>query len=452
MGNCPEYLEMLLACWYAGLICAPLNAKLHPKEVAYVVEHAQASLLFTTDDLYAGVSDWPARFSSLREIIQIGTARYGELLEAAPSAREDMHEDDVAWLFYTSGTTGRPKGAMLTHRNLLAMSLRYFADIEEVDHTHCYLHAAPMSHGGGLYGLPHLMKGSHHVVPSSRGFDPGEIYALLERYANVTFYTAPTMLSRLVNHPAASSVQADRIRTIYYGGAPMYVEDLKRALQVFGPRLYQIYAQGESPNTGTGLSKALHVDREGTRYEQRLGSVGTARLGVDVRVVDGDRNEVPRGTLGEVQLRSDVLMKGYWNDPQATAAALVHGWLCTGDIGFLDEDGFLTLRDRSKDVIISGGSNIYPREVEEVLLMDHRVLEVSVLGRPHADWGEEVVAFVAVRDSYSVDEAELDQLCLANLARFKRPKKYFFVEALPKSHYGKILKSELRKIAATFKS
>jgi acyl-CoA synthetase (AMP-forming)/AMP-acid ligase II len=224
----------------------------------------------------------------------------------------------------------------------------------------------------------------------------------------------------------------------------MYMEDLKRALDTIGPRLWQAYGQGEMPNTITYLPKRMHTDRTHPRYEERLASVGIARTGVEVRIVDPEGRDVAPGEIGEVAARSDVCMTGYWNNPAATAQSLRDGWLFTGDLGLMSEDGFLTLKDRSKDMIISGGSNIYPREVEEVILLHPKVLEVSVIGRKHADWGEEVIAFVVPREGASIDTAELDQVCLDHIARFKRPKQYIMIDALPKNNYGKVLKTELR--------
>ena len=325
------------------------------------------------------------------------------------------------------------------------MSLRYYADVDQVDTSDTMIHAAPLSHGSGLYALPHMARGSHQVTPSSRGFDPAEICDLMGTYDRITMFAAPTMLTRLVNHPGIASARIDAISTIFYGGAPMYVEDLKRALKVLGPRLIDIYGQGESPCTITYMPKWLHVDDGHPRFEQRLASVGIARTGIEVRVVDGSDRELPPGEVGEVITYSDMIMAGYWENPEASAETLRGGWLHTGDVGAMDEDGFLTLKDRSKDMIISGGTNIYPREVEEVLLLHPGVLECSVIGRRHPDWGEEVVAFVAVRPGEQVDEDGLERLCLDNIARFKRPKAYYFVDQLPKSSYGKILKTELRR-------
>jgi long-chain acyl-CoA synthetase len=226
----------------------------------------------------------------------------------------------------------------------------------------------------------------------------------------------------------------------------MYVADLEKALELFGPRLYQLYGQGESPMTISGLSKRSHADTADPRWKERLGSCGVPRTGVLVRVVDDNDDELPPGEIGEVTTRSDCVMEGYWENPAANADTLRGGWLHTGDLGSMDEDGFLTLRDRSKDMIISGGSNIYPREIEEVLLRHPDLVEAAVVGRPHPDWGEEVVAFVVTKPGGIVKEPELDRLCLDHIARFKRPRQYRFVDSLPKNNYGKVLKTELRRL------
>jgi acyl-CoA synthetase (AMP-forming)/AMP-acid ligase II len=334
---------------------------------------------------------------------------------------------------------------MLTHRNLLVMTLSYFADIDTITPYDCTIHAAPMSHGSGLYGLPHVAKAANQVIPVSGGFDLDELGELIAAYQGVTCFFAPTMVTRLVSHPTATSVDTTHLKTLIYGGGPMYAEDLKRALDLFGPKLVQIYGQGEAPMTITALSKALHADTNHPRYLERLGSAGIARSDVEVRVVDADDRDLPPGEVGEVLVRGDVVMQGYWDNPRASAETLRGGWLHTGDLGAFDADGFVTLKDRSKDMIISGGSNIYPRELEEVLLRHAGVLEVSVVGRPHRDWGEEVVAFVVPRPAATVTAEELDRLCLDTIARYKRPRAYFFVDSLPKNNYGKVLKTTLRQ-------
>lgn len=445
MTNSPEYIEILFAVWHAGMCAVPMNSKLHPREIAYALDHSASRWCFITEDLVGKLSALPDELSQLEKMIVAGSSDYTDLFGSSPAEMAEVEESTPAWLFYTSGTTGRPKGATLTHKSLTAMTLRYFADIDSVSDQDCMLHPAPLSHGGGLYAIPHVAKASHHVVPASQGFEPEEIFELTHKHNNITFFVVPTMLNRLVAHPKVSEANLDAIKTIFYGGAPMYLEDLKRALALLGPKVIQMYAQGETPNTLTYLSKRAHGDVDNPRYEEHLASVGIARTGVEFRIVDENGNDLPPGTPGEIITRSDVCMSGYWNNPEATAKAIRDGWLWTGDIGAVSDDGYLTLKDRSKDLIISGGSNIYPREVEEVLLTHPAVLEASVVGRPHSDWGEEVVAFVAVRPGQNLDTKELDTICLENIARFKRPKDYIIVSELPKSDYGKVLKTELRK-------
>jgi long-chain acyl-CoA synthetase len=418
MKNAPEYLEAMYAAWWAGLVAVPVNAKLHEKEVAYIVEQSGARATLVS----------PSDVTRLEGADPVGLA--------------ERADAELAWLFYTSGTTGRPKGAMLSHGNLAQMTHGYFSDVDSVHREGRLLHAAPLSHGSGLYNFTHLAMGAAQVVPESGAFDAAETLQLLRSHDRVSFFAAPTIVRRLVDE--ARGTFECNLQTIVYGGGPMYLADLRDATGTFGNRLAQIYGQGESPMTITALSKARHGDRDHPRYEERLVSVGTPHSVVEVTVRHGDGREVPAGDVGEICVRGGTVMSGYWMNPDATAAALRGGWLWTGDLGSFDEDGFLTLKDRSKDLIVSGGSNIYPREVEEVLLAHPAVAEASVVGRPDREWGEIVVAFVVPRGA-APSTAELDRLCLDHIARFKRPKEYRFVDRLPKNNYGKVVKAELRK-------
>jgi long-chain acyl-CoA synthetase len=445
MTNCPEYLEVLYGIWWAGLVAVPVNAKLHPREAAVIIEDAGAAALLVSAGLAPGLLELPV-LRRLRLACTPGSEAYQALLAAEPVDIVHRASDDLAWLFYTSGTTGRPKGAMLTHRNLATLSACYFADVDEVSPEDASVYAAPMSHGAGLYNFMHVIKGARHVIPRSGGFDPAELVELARTVGRLSMFAAPTMVRRLVDHVAASGAEVSGFKTIVYGGGPMYVEDLRRALEVMGERFVQIYGQGESPMTITALSRQHLADRRHPRWAERIASVGIAQHRVEVRVADTQGETLPPGETGEVLVRGDAVMAGYWRNPAATAQALRDGWLWTGDMGAMDEDGFLTLKDRSKDVIISGGSNVYPREVEEVLLRHPLVREVSVIGRADPEWGEVVVAFV-VADPGLTGEA-LDALCLEHIARFKRPKEYRFVAELPKNNYGKVLKTELRRVLA----
>jgi acyl-CoA synthetase (AMP-forming)/AMP-acid ligase II len=305
-----------------------------------------------------------------------------------------------------------------------------------------------MSHGAGLYHFPILRAGGCHIIPRSCGFDPAEIAGLAQDLGNLVFFAAPTMVKRQIAHAAETGYDGTGIKTIIYGGGPMYLSDINEALSRFGPRFVQIYGQGESPMAITVLPRNLVADRTHPNASARRVSVGFAQVGVMVRVADDKMRDVPSGEVGEIVLAGDTLMKGYWRNPEATADAIVDGWLRTGDLGSMDSDGFVTLTDRSKDVIISGGTNIYPREVEETLLAHDQVFEVSVIGMPSAEWGEDVIAFVVLREGASCEPAELDNWCKSRMASFKKPKHYFFEQDLPKNSYGKVLKTSLRERAA----
>ncbi len=465
MRNHPAYLELFLAAWHAGLVAVPVNSKLHARELAYIFENCGAPVVFASANtlsaceqgaaLAAAASGASGASGMARQVIAVESPRFAQLDQAAPLALQARHDDDLAWLFYTSGTTGRPKGVMLSHGNLMAMTLNYFTNVDTIARADCIVHAAPMSHGSGIYIVPHLAQAACNVVPESGAFEADEIAALCNHFTGVTMFAAPTMVKRLVEAPLRgmpSGGAVPGLKTIVYGGGPMYVADIKAGMARFGQRFAQIYGQGESPMTITASSKAIHADTAHPRYEERIGSVGLPFAGVEVMVADDADRELPVGEIGEICVRGPVIMRGYWQNDTASAAALRNGWLHTGDVGAFDEEGFLTLKDRSKDLIISGGSNIYPREVEEALLLHPQVAEVSVVGRAHPEWGEEVIAFVVARapgsaapDISGLDPHALDAHCLDHIARFKRPKEYRFVESLPKNEAGKVLKTALRE-------
>ncbi len=443
-GNDTRYLELLYAIWFSGAVAVPLNAKLHVREAAWIIENSESRLLFASRKLGSEIASLlPACVDNYIEIDGDDFARLRENDGLGEPVARAMN--DTAWLFYTSGTTGRPKGVMITNGNIHAMVFSYFADIDEVYSRDAVLYAAPISHGAGLYNFQHVIKAARHVIPESAGFSPAEILRLAPKLNNVHLFAAPTMVRRLVDCAKSSGLNGEGIRTIIYGGGPMYLADIVDAVDVMGPRFCQIYGQGESPMAITALPRHLVADRKHPRWKERLASTGTGQSCVEVRVADAQGEPLNVGETGEILVRGAAVMKGYWRNEEETANSLRDGWLWTGDLGSFDEDGFLTLKDRSKDVIISGGSNIYPREVEEVLLNHEQVHEVAVVGRPSEKWGEEVVAFIAKKPGEPPEIAELDQLCLDNIARFKRPKEYIILPELPKNNYGKILKTRLRK-------
>ncbi len=442
MENRREFFAVMFACWQRGYGLVPVNSRLHPKEVQHIAANSGARLALTSDR-FPEVADAVRELAGCA-VLSVDRPAYAALLGSEPSPLMPVGGDALAWLFYTSGTTGRPKGAMLSHRNLEFMCTAYDADIGRASVGETQLHAAPLSHGAGQYALPHLLAGGRQQVIAQ--FDPERLMAAIEQHEACSFFAAPTMVMRLVNHPEAAPERFANLKFIVYGGAPMYVADLEKALTLLGPKLYQLYGQGESPMTISGLAQARHVVADPQERQRVLASCGYARTGVEIAVVGEDGRPVPVGEVGEIITRSPALMAGYWGDETATRAALKDGWLHTGDLGALHEDGLLTLHDRSKDMIISGGSNVYPREIEDVLLRDPRVLECAVVGRPDADWGELPVAFVVPVPGASIEPAELEALVLAHLARFKRPREWHWLDALPKNNYGKVVKGELRKL------
>lgn len=426
--NRPEIVELMFAIWAAECVFVPVNYKLHPREMADILADSGAAQVFASAKIAEGlaaVTDVPVEI--------IGSQSYSDLFNAEPATAPVTDPDTLAWLFYTSGTTGKSKGAMLSHRNLMAMTVAHLADFDDPDENCSLIHGAPMSHGSGLYIPPYVLRGARQVVPESAAFEPDEFLDLCGHHPGSSAFLAPTMVQRLIQ---TGRPRPDNLKTVVYGGGPMYVDSLKKALAAYGPIFVQLYGQGEAPMTITGLRRADHIGAD----DATLGSVGYPRSGVEVAVLTETGEPAAVDEIGEIVCRGDVVMSGYWNNPAATTATLKDGWLHTGDMGSFDARGYLTLRDRSKDVVISGGSNIYPREVEEALLEHPGVVEAGVVGAPDADWGEVVVAFV-VGD---VDAADLDAHLLERIARFKRPKRYEFIDALPKNSYGKVLKRELR--------
>jgi fatty-acyl-CoA synthase len=426
--NRPEIVELMFAIWAAECVVVPINYKLHPREMAQILDDAGVSQVFASSKIAAELASVTTAPTE-----SIESEGYSRRLDVVPSAPPRTAPSTLAWLFYTSGTTGRSKGAMLSHRNLTAMAVAHLADIDAPDADCSLVHAAPMSHGSGLYIVPYVLRAARQVVPESGAFDPDEFLDLCGHHPGCSAFLAPTMVQRLVN---TGRTRPANLKTIVYGGGPMYVDSLKNAMTAFGPIFAQIYGQGEAPMTITGLRRADHEAGDDTI----LGSVGYPRSGMEVIVLRADGCPASPGEIGEIVCRGDAVMSGYWNNPDATRATLRGGWLYTGDMGSFDARGFLTLRDRSKDVVISGGTNIYPREVEEVLLEHPSVSEACVVGAPDAEWGEVVVAFIVG----TADPAELDAYLLQRIARFKRPKRYEFVDELPKNSYGKVLKRELR--------
>ena len=331
--NQPDYAALMFGVWHAGLACVPVNAKLHGAEIGYILDHSGARICFVSKDMETEVAAHAPK--SLERLVVIGGAEYERLLSGDATGIAAANGSDLAWLFYTSGTTGRPKGAMLTHRNLNWAAHAYIGEVDETRPGDPILHAAPMSHGSGMYMLPHVARGGVNIVPESGAFEPEEIFAQIAAWPRLSMFAAPTMIKRLVDSKADCRVE--NIRTFVWGGAPMYVEDIHKALDRFGPRLAQIYGQGESPMTITVLSKQEVADKDHPRWLERIASAGKAYSCLEVRVAGADDALLAPGEIGEIICRGDIVMAGYWKNEEATARTLANGWLPTGDDGASDQ-------------------------------------------------------------------------------------------------------------------
>lgn len=447
--NGPELLETLYGALLAGLVAVPVNMRLHPREVAYIGQDSGWRALVHTEEFNEGLAtvagEMPDLVARISTAPSAGEYVYEDLIAAADPLRQavDVYPEAVCWLFYTSGTTGRPKGVMWTHRTVHNLVLVYLADIHQLQPDDVVLHAAPLSHGSGVVALSSIARAAENVILHTRAFDPVALFDLVEERSvtNIAFL-APTQIVKMLEVFEPGRWDLSSLRCVLYGGAPMYVDHLRQALEVFGPVLVQIFGQGESPLTISYLNQAEHI-RWYQSGNDRLGSAGIVRTGVQIAIADEKDQPLAVGETGEILVRGEIVMPGYWRNEQATAETLRGGWLHTGDVGKLDERGYLYVLDRSKEMVVSGGNNIYPREVEEVLLSHPAVAECAVIGIPDDYWGEAVHAIVCVADGEEVTAPELLAHCAANVAGYKKPKTIEFRNSLPKSAYGKILKREL---------
>lgn len=441
MSNNRDYLTVLFSCWQAGLTAVPVNARLHPREIAYIATDARARLAFATSELADGLT---RELPSLPVILP-ESREFAAMTQHDPVTQATTAPSDIAWIFYTSGTTGRPKGALLSHRNLATMAIAYLADVDYLTPADSLLHLAATSHASGLFGLSFIAKAGANILPEAGGYDPTEMAAIIAANHSLSFFAPAMLLDKMAADASIRAAPLNHIRTILTGAGPIYVEDLRRWLDAFGPRIWNGYGQGESPCTITALPKEELWDAYAAGDAARMGSVGIARTGIALRIVRPDGSEADPDEVGEVLVQGDTVMSGYLNLPGASAETLRDGWLHTGDLARVDARGYLTLLDRKKDLIITGGMNVYAREVEELLLEHPSVAECAVIGVRDAEWGESVVALIVPR-SESLDTRALDSFCLERLARFKRPKQYRVMNELPKNAAGKVLKAELRRM------
>jgi acyl-CoA synthetase (AMP-forming)/AMP-acid ligase II len=452
LHNCPEFIEALYACFKAGLGAVPINFRLHPKECSFIVANSESQAVVLGEDfrdsLYALKGEMPRvkHYICITDPLE-GMVTYENLIkdQSAVFRDEEVERDHLAWIFYTSGTTGRPKGAMLTHHNLMVMTMNFFADMCPLGPEDAILHAAPLSHGSGLYCLPNVAKGAAHVILKSKTFDPKIVFETIQRRRVTNMFLAPAMIKRLITSPEIDRYDLGSLKCIHYGGAPIYVEDLKASVKKLGQIFVQLFGQAEAPMTISYLRQEEHLLKGTEEQMKRLTSAGIPRTDLEVKIVEDQDRDLPPGQMGEIVVRGEVVMKGYWKNPEATAETLRGGWLHTGDLGIMDEKGYVYILDRAKDMIISGGENIYSREIEDVILKHPAVHEVAVIGVPDEKWGEAIKAFVALREGQKATEEEIINFCKEHLASYKKPKSVEFIDAIPKNPYGKVLKRDLRE-------
>lgn len=449
--NSDRYLEYQVAVPWGGGVLNPCNIRWSPAEILYALNDSGSTILLV-DDTFCPVAEAIRKdAATLRELVYCGDGptpagmlNYEVLLDSAqPVPDAARRGEDLAGIFYTGGTTGFPKGVMLSHTNICSSGLALHAE-GVADEDGSYLHAAPMFHLADIgISQPHWIQGNTHVVIPA--FAPEAVLDTIERDRITSVLLVPTMIQMLVDHPAMKKPRdLGSLKTIVYGASPISEAVLERAMTALpGVEFFQAYGMTELSPVATVNPAWAHKPEN--RKRGKLRAAGRASFCCEVRIVDGDDREVPRGTVGEVIARGPNVMQGYWNKPEQTAAAVRDGWMHTGDGGYMDEDGFVFIVDRLKDMIISGGENIYSAEVENALSQHPAVAASAVIGIPSEEWGEAVHAVVIAKPGASASPDELIAHCKSLIAGYKCPRSVEFREALPLSGAGKVLKTELRK-------
>ena len=452
---CKNGIEILILNWgleRAGLALTRLQPAEPPEGRHFILEASEAKAMIMPASYYGEWKD--SAYGQNADIIEIafpstdiaGVLSFDQLLsEASP---EDPNvvvgPDDLFMIGFSSGTTGVPKGMVYTVGQWLnRLRNDFFNQDIIIDHNDILLTVGPLTHAAGVVARPYMMKAAKQIIHED--YDVVETLKAIEREKVTAFWMVPTMLTRLVNHPDVGNYDVSSVKRIYYSSAPMPLETLKKGIEIFGPRAFrQHYAVAEHPQPVCLLYPEDHVTDGDELKEGRLTSVGRLCIGSELQIVDEAGKSVDSNVTGEICIRGDASMREYWKNPELTAQSFSNGWFKTGDIGFLDEDGYLFLVDRMKDMIISGGYNIYPREVEQAIESHTGVFEVCVFGIPDDDWGESIMAVVVPRKGVAISEHEIIESCLEKLARYKKPRHVKFVDALPKGPTGKILKRTLR--------
>jgi fatty-acyl-CoA synthase len=448
--NCNQLFESMFACFRLGAIWVPSNFRLTPEEVAYLAEASGASVMICGREFPDHVHAVRAAAPDIRLVISIGTSGFGEDYdglvaahghETAPVA--SVEYDHPCWFFFTSGTTGRPKAAVLTHGQMTFVATNHLCDLMPgTTHRDASLVVAPLSHGAGIHQLAQVARGVKTVLTTGERLDPEEAWRLVEQWRVSNMFTVPTILKMLTEHPSVDAYDHSWLRHVIYAGAPMYREDQKHALKKLGKVIVQYFGLGEVTGNITVLPAELHDVEDGPNA--KIGTCGYARTGMQISIQDDSGRQLGAHETGEICVCGLAVFAGYYNNAAANAKAFRDGWFRTGDLGHLDEEGFLYITGRASDMYISGGSNVYPREIEEKMLTHPAIAEVAILGIPDEKWGEVGMAVCVLRPEAQTAENEILAWLEGKVARYKMPKRVFFWEELPKSGYGKIAKRMIR--------
>jgi acyl-CoA synthetase (AMP-forming)/AMP-acid ligase II len=448
--NCHQYVELYFGASLIGAVTTPLNYRLSAPELAYIINDAEVVCAIVGEEYVGTIDSIRGELTTVRELVCIGGARDGyhghEDLLATASADApiaSVDENDLVYQMYTSGTTGRPKGAMITHRNLVTNVMQISFEAAMSPH-HCNLIVAPLYHAAAVITAMYTMAAGASLAVKE-DFIPDRVLRSFSEDGITHALFVPAMILFLLSMPGIEDVDFGPLERITYGASPIPAEVLKKAIETFRCDFLQAFGQTESVAVLTVLGPRDHVVGGTPEQSRRLSSCGRPAFGVEIRVVDENDKDVDAGELGEIIARGPNVMKGYWKMPEATADTLRGGWLHTGDLGTMDERGYVFIMDRLKDMIVSGGENVYPREIEEVLFTHPGVADAAVIGVPSARWGEDVKAVVVLKADASATAEELIEFCGGRLAGYKRPRTVDFLEALPKNPSGKVLKRELRE-------
>ena len=451
--NCLEYTEVFGAAMKGGYILAHFHPRLKEQELVQLINNSKASLIFFGSNLVEIIDRIHNQLSHAKKLVAFVKAReqmisYIDLLESQSTKEPEskVTEQDPLVIFYTSGTTGVPRGALYSHKQKMENTYMKALDIG-LEFGDRHLVILPMFHiGGDSHIWPFFLKGGCNVIFPEPSFNPKASLQIIAKERITDVHIVPTQLVSLLNLPDIESYDLSKLKRIWYAASPMPVEILKQGLALFGPIFIQGYGQTESGPHTTVLTQNTHRAIDKTHAEQKvLASCGQPSVGVHLRIIDEAANDVGAGEIGEIIIKTSRFMTGYWQDSDSTREAIKDGWLYTGDLGFYDEKGFIYIADRKKDMIVTGGENVYPKEVEEVLYQHPAVMEAVVIGVPDEYWVERVQAVVVLKKGMQATPEEIIDFCKVHIANYKTPKGVDFVEALPKSPQGKLLKKEIRK-------